>query len=171
LSTNRSSGAVTSVKFPLADQRPTERSPRESLGWTQIAVGSTPSPVRVLSLKSVTDVRTPPGLRRGPCDESFDCQLPAEVRTELLEIPSAQVYRLREIPPPYQFVAPLPPEFTGRRHRFRWRGRSYAWSRQAGAECVPKRYRNMVAAGVPNAHRPAGPGGVNSEHAFQLAGG
>jgi hypothetical protein len=53
-------------------------------------------------------------LRRGPCDESFDCQLPAEVRTELLEIPSAQVYRLREIPPTYQSVAPLPPEFVFR---------------------------------------------------------
>jgi len=33
--------------------------------------------------------------RRGPGDESFDCQLPAEARTELLEeIPPPQTYRL-----------------------------------------------------------------------------
>jgi hypothetical protein len=52
LSANRSSGAVTSVKSPLADQRPTEPSPKESLGWTEIAGGSTPSPVLVLSPES-----------------------------------------------------------------------------------------------------------------------
>jgi hypothetical protein len=51
-SPNMSSGAVTSVKSPLADQRPTERSSKESLGWTEIAGGSTPSPVFVLSPES-----------------------------------------------------------------------------------------------------------------------
>ena len=48
-STGRPSGAVTSIKSPLADQTPTERTPKESLGWTQIAADSTPSPVLVLS--------------------------------------------------------------------------------------------------------------------------
>jgi hypothetical protein len=51
-SPNMSSGAVTSVKSPLADQRPTERSSKESLGWTEIAGGSTASPVFVLSPES-----------------------------------------------------------------------------------------------------------------------
>ena len=37
-------------------------------------------------------------LRRGPGDESFDCQLPAEARIELEEIPPPRTYRLREIP-------------------------------------------------------------------------
>jgi hypothetical protein len=49
-------------------------------------------------------------LRHGPCGESFDSQLSAEVRTELLEIPSAQVYCLRESPPTYQSGPPLRPE-------------------------------------------------------------
>jgi hypothetical protein len=57
-------------------------------------------------------------LRRGPGDESFDCQLPVEARTELLEeIPPPQTYRLREIPayrptqspPPQVFLRPPPP--------------------------------------------------------------
>jgi hypothetical protein len=48
-STGRPSGAVTSIKSPLADQTPTKRTPKESLGWTQIAADSTPSPVLVLS--------------------------------------------------------------------------------------------------------------------------
>jgi hypothetical protein len=38
-------------------------------------------------------------LRRGP-DESFDCQLPAEARIELEEIPPPQVYRVRDQPLP-----------------------------------------------------------------------
>jgi hypothetical protein len=50
-SANRSSGAVAPAKSPLSDQKPTERFPKESLGWTQIAAGSTPSPVLLLSLK------------------------------------------------------------------------------------------------------------------------
>jgi hypothetical protein len=49
---NSSSGAVTSVKSPLADQTPTEPSSKESLGWTEIAEGSTPAPVLVLSPES-----------------------------------------------------------------------------------------------------------------------
>jgi len=49
LSANRSSGAVTSIDSPLPDQTPAEHSPKETVGWTQIAVGSTPSPVLVLS--------------------------------------------------------------------------------------------------------------------------
>lgn len=52
LSANRSSGAVTSVKSPLADPTPTEPSSKESLGWTEIAEGSTPAPVLVLSPES-----------------------------------------------------------------------------------------------------------------------
>jgi hypothetical protein len=57
-------------------------------------------------------------LRRGPGDESFDCQLPAEARIELLEeIPPPPMYRLREIPayrpvqepPPEVFLRPPPP--------------------------------------------------------------
>lgn len=55
--------------------------------------------------------------RRGP-DESFDCQLPAEARTELEEIPSPQTYRLREAPtyqPPREvFLRPHPPEVVYR---------------------------------------------------------
>jgi hypothetical protein len=48
--------------------------------------------------------------RRGP-DESFDCQLPAEARSELEEIPPPQVYRASEIPT-YR-PAPSPwPEFV-----------------------------------------------------------
>ena len=47
-STDRPSGEVTSIKSPLADQTPTERTPKESLGWTQIAADSTPSPVLAL---------------------------------------------------------------------------------------------------------------------------
>jgi hypothetical protein len=57
-------------------------------------------------------------LRRAPYDESFDGQLPAEARTELLEeVPPPQTYRLREIPtcrlePPLRsevFFRPPPP--------------------------------------------------------------
>src|SRR4029077_17646861 len=48
-STGRPSGAVTSIKSPLADQAPAERTPKEILGWTQIAADSTPSPVLALS--------------------------------------------------------------------------------------------------------------------------
>jgi len=51
LSANGSSGAVISAKSPVAHQRPTEGSPKESLGWAQITAGSTPSPVFVLSPK------------------------------------------------------------------------------------------------------------------------
>jgi hypothetical protein len=57
-------------------------------------------------------------LRRGP-DEYFDCQLPAEARTELEEIPRPQVYRVREIPtyrpapPPPPVSAPRPPVTPG----------------------------------------------------------
>ena len=48
-SADRSSDAVTAVKSPLAEQGPTEPPPKESLGWRQIATGSTPSPVLTLS--------------------------------------------------------------------------------------------------------------------------
>jgi hypothetical protein len=48
-STDQSSGAVSWIKSPLTDQTPAERTLKESLGWTQIAAGSTPSPVLVLS--------------------------------------------------------------------------------------------------------------------------
>jgi hypothetical protein len=56
-------------------------------------------------------------LRRGPFDDQFDCQLPAEARTELEESPPPQTYRLREIPayrpaqePPREvFLRPPPP--------------------------------------------------------------
>ena len=52
-------------------------------------------------------------LRRGPGDE-FDCQLPAEARIELEEIPSRQTYHRREpalrpAPPPQVFLRPPSP--------------------------------------------------------------
>jgi hypothetical protein len=52
LSANRSSGAVTSVKSPIDGQSPSDFSSKESLGRTEIAQGSTPSPVPVLTPQS-----------------------------------------------------------------------------------------------------------------------
>ena len=52
LSANGSSGAVTSVKSPIYDQSPTDLPSKESLGRTEIARGSTASPVPVLSPES-----------------------------------------------------------------------------------------------------------------------
>jgi hypothetical protein len=53
-------------------------------------------------------------LRRGPFDDQFDCQLPEEARTELLEeIPPPKTYRIREIPA-YQPAPPPPPEVVCR---------------------------------------------------------
>jgi hypothetical protein len=53
-------------------------------------------------------------LRRGPFDDRFDCQLPEEARTELLEeIPPQKTYRIREIPA-YQPAPPPPPEVVYR---------------------------------------------------------
>lgn len=52
LNTNRSLGAETSVKSLPADPKPTEPSSKESLAWAEIAGGSTPSPVLVLSPES-----------------------------------------------------------------------------------------------------------------------
>ena len=50
--------------------------------------------------------------RRGTFDDQFDCQLPEEARTELLEeIPPPKTYRLREIPV-YQ-PAPPPAKRSG----------------------------------------------------------
>ena len=50
--------------------------------------------------------------RRGTFDDQFDCQLPEEARTELLEeIPPPKTYRIREIPA-YQ-PAPPPAERSG----------------------------------------------------------
>jgi hypothetical protein len=55
-------------------------------------------------------------LRRGPFDGSFECQLPVEARTELLEeIPPPQTDRIRETPTlrpaqePEVFLRPPPP--------------------------------------------------------------
>jgi len=51
-------------------------------------------------------------LRRGPLEESFDCQLPPGARSELLEeIPLPKTYRLREIPT-YQPAPEPSPEFV-----------------------------------------------------------
>jgi hypothetical protein len=53
-------------------------------------------------------------LRRGPFDDRFDCQLPKEARTELLEeIPPPKAYRIREIPA-CQPAPPPPPEVVCR---------------------------------------------------------
>jgi hypothetical protein len=52
LNTNRSLGAETSVKSLPADPKATEPSSKESLGWAEIAGGSTPSPVLVLTPES-----------------------------------------------------------------------------------------------------------------------
>jgi hypothetical protein len=52
--------------------------------------------------------------RRGSFDECFECQLPAGLRTELLEeIPPPKTYRIREIPT-YQPAPPPPPEVVFR---------------------------------------------------------
>jgi hypothetical protein len=52
LNANGFSGAVTWVKSPIDDQSPSDFSSKESLGRTEIARGSTPSPVPVLSPES-----------------------------------------------------------------------------------------------------------------------
>ena len=62
LNTNGSPSAATSLKSLPADPKPTEPSSKESFGWAEIAGGSTPSPVLVLSPESSPTSAQPNGI-------------------------------------------------------------------------------------------------------------